>query len=101
VIVDDNNFVAINVLTEMERASQSLYMKSRLIESNHNNLDVDDNLVDDDSSDDGFTLVRPKRERKAIKRLSLSGKPKNSKKKTKGDPCGFQISPKRKKKIKK
>jgi hypothetical protein len=51
--VDDNNFVAINVLTEMERARQSLYMKSRLIESNHNNLAVDDNLVDDDSSDEG------------------------------------------------
>jgi hypothetical protein len=59
--------------------------------------------------------VRPKRERKAIKMLSLSDKPKNSKKKTKGDPCvtkkgtdGSQgdlvdrkPSPKRKKKLKK
>jgi hypothetical protein len=59
--------------------------------------------------------VRPKRERKAIKMLSLSDKPKNSKKKTKGDPCvtkkrdgwisgrpcGSQAKPQKKEKIKK
>jgi hypothetical protein len=55
VIVVDNNFVAINVLTEMEVARQSLYMKSRLIE---NNLDVNDNLVHEDTSDEGGNILK-------------------------------------------
>lgn len=58
VIVDDNNFVAINVLTEMEVARRSLYMKSRLIENNQNNLDVNDNLVHEDTSDEGGNILK-------------------------------------------
>jgi hypothetical protein len=98
VIIDTSQLDTVNLLTELEIARQNLSSKANDVrgeinEEDNNDLsseeDNNENLegIEEETSEiDGFALVLSKRDRKATKRLSLSGK-KQKKKCNKGDTC--------------
>jgi hypothetical protein len=100
----DNNVTSINILIEMEKARQNLNDKVNELNNtqNDNNVegvdggdsdssvdisDTDDISIKDTSETDGLVMIVSKRERKAPKRMSLSGKKQKQKKRNKGAPC--------------
>jgi hypothetical protein len=93
VILDGSNWENINIITELEIARQTLYNKeiAMALHTKENDIKERTNINDIESEDndnesekdmnkgstsdsDGFTLILPKRERKSVNRLSLSGK---------------------------
>jgi hypothetical protein len=103
-VILDNSVTSINMLTEMENARQNLNAKVNELNSaqNENNVegvvggdsdssvdisDNDDISIKDTYETDGLAMIVSKRERKAPKRMSLSGKKQKSKKRNRGIPC--------------
>ena len=99
--MDATDFESINMLKDLEIARLSLQEKTRLSTSSELNTEkeVDSHqeiqdseqillkwLVEEKSEDDDFTLVTPKRHRKSVRRLTLSGK-RYQKKGSKEIPC--------------
>ncbi|RLN11852.1 hypothetical protein C2845_PM09G09340 [Panicum miliaceum] len=98
--INDKHFESLNVIRDLELARYAINSKQQTahpqtqpdtaIGLSQNEMDPGQNLLEwlesEQSEDDGFTIVTPKRIRKAVKRLSISGK-KPSKGRSKENPC--------------
>ena len=96
--INCGDYSSIDMLRNLEDARNALYNKKiqqeECVISSEPPLEVSDLITQEDDEDENnsesFTLVTSKRNRKAILRLSLSGR-KPSKNKNKENPCGKRI----------
>jgi hypothetical protein len=107
-VILDNYAISINMLTEMELARQNLQAKVHIMnkvqneseedavnegnsDSDVDSSDIDDVLLSTPHETDELAMIPSRRERKAPKRLSLSGRKQKPKRTNKGVPCTYEM----------